>query len=146
MNAPDYVYKYIEFFFSKEDLESMLPPKPLPYETWLTTAYDVHFDKEKEPNIFHYNIRFSPAYKKIMKYVEEIKKLPHPDKDKINELNKKIESQYKDLYYYQDIYVYAHYFFETMKNNNVFTMNITGGGLTLEQFKQKIRDKIKELY
>jgi hypothetical protein len=33
-----------------------------------------------------------------------------------------------------------------MKINNVFTMDITGGGITLEQFKQKIRDKIKEIY
>jgi hypothetical protein len=148
MDAAEYLYKYIEFFFSKEDLETMLPPKSLSYEMWLSSVYDVYFDKKDDPNIFHYNIKFSPPYKKIMIYVDEIKNIKEPmkNKEKIYEIKKKIEDEYKFLYYYQDVYVYAHYFFETMKNNNVFTMNITGGGITLEQFKQKIRDKIKELY
>ena len=148
MDAAEYLYKYIEFFFSKEDLEIMLPPKSLSYEMWLSSIHDVYFDTEKKSDEFHYNIKFSPSYKKIMNYADEIKNIREPmkNKEKIYELKKKIEDQYKNLYYYQDIYVYAHYFFESMKINNVFTMDITGGGITLEHFKQKIRDKIKELY
>lgn len=148
MDAAEYLYKYIEFFFSKEDLESMMPPKPLSYDMWLSSVYDVYLDKESDPNVFHYNIKFTPAYKKIMEYVKKIKEIKDPikHKDKIYEIKQKIEDEYKNLYYYQDIYVYAHYFFEDMKINKVFTMDITGGGITLEQFKQKIRDKIKELY
>jgi len=149
MDAPDYVYTYIEFFFSKEDLESMMPPKSLSYETCLSSVYDVFFDKEGDDDVFHYNIRLDPAYKRIMKYLEEIK-TSQPNKSQIDEINQKIENEYKNLYYYHETYVYAHYFFENMRNNNVFTMNlgeeIIGGGITLEQFKQKIREKIKSLY
>jgi len=152
MDAPECIYKYIEFFFSKEDLESMMPPKSLPYQTWLVSVYDVYFDKEGEPGVFQYNIRFDPAYKRIMKYLEEIEKISDPinNTSQINEINKKIENEYKNLYYYHEIYVYAHYFFENMRNNDVFILDIgeeiIGGGITLEQFKQKIREKIKLLY
>jgi hypothetical protein len=147
MDAAEYLYKYIEFFFSKEDLQLIMPPKPLSYSMWLSSVYDM-YDTEGDPNVFHYNIKFSPAYKQIIIYADEIKNIRDPinNKEKIDQIKKKIDAEYKNLYYYQDIYIYAHYFFEDMKINNVFTADMTGGGITLEQFKQKIRDKINELY
>jgi len=52
----------------------------------------------------------------------------------------------EDLYYYHEAYVYAHYKMEEYRNNSdLFEQTGGGTGMTLEQFKQKIRDKIMAL-
>lgn len=54
---------------------------------------------------------------------------------------------HNDLYFYQEEYVYAHHKMNEFRNNSDAFEDIiqSGGGITLEQFKQKIRDKIMRL-
>lgn len=141
------VYNHIEFFFSKEDLKSMMTIKPLSYEPWLDTLYDLYSAKpDKNDLSFHYNIKHTKEYAAILKHLEEIEKITNgnkSDNEKKNEIKdriKEIEKEYPKLYYYDEIYMYAHYVFNNIRNSGVLQM---GGGITLEEFKQQIREKIK---
>jgi hypothetical protein len=169
MEAKDIIYKYIEFFFSKKDLHSMMTIKPLSYENWLQSISDMYsvnpqIDKTK----FHYNIMHTDTYKEIIKSLRKIheystveksnaktdleklaenaKKIEE-NKEKINTEFKNIKEKYSQLYYYDEIYVYAHYVFNNIRK--IPNLGIQKGGghreLTLEEFKEIIREKIKML-
>ena len=61
-------------------------------------------------------------------------------------LFKEIEDEYAALYYYEETYVYAHYVFNNIRQNIIESFKQLGGGnITLEEFKQKIRDKINDM-
>ena len=147
------VYNHIEFFFSKDDLKSMMTIKPLSYEPWLDTLYDLYSAKpDKGDDTFHYNIKHTEEYERILKEFDKIEdiikdikneyldKTDEQKKNDIKECIKKIEMVYPKLYYYDETYMYAHYIFNNIRNSGVLQM---GGGITLEEFKQKIREKIK---
>lgn len=141
------IYNHIEFFFSKEDLKSMMTIKPLSYEPWLDTLYDLYTAQpDKNDLSFHYNIKHTKEYATILKHLTEIEKLTNGIKshdEKKNEIKnhiKEIEKEYPKLYYYDEIYMYAHYVFNNIRNSGVLQM---GGGITLEEFKDQIREKIK---
>ena len=141
------VYNHIEFFFSKEDLKSMMTIKPLSYEPWLDTLYDLYSSEPDENDLsFHYNIKHTKEYKTIaenLKKIEDITNDVKTDEEKKNEIKnciKEIEKEYPKLYYYDEIYMYAHYVFNNIRNSGVLQM---GGGITLEEFKNQIREKIK---
>ena len=143
------VYNHIEFFFSKEDLKSMMTIKPLSYEPWLDTLYDLYASQpDKNDLSFHYNITHTKEYATILEHLKEIEditndvteKSDEEKKKKIKNLIKEIEKEYPKLYYYDEIYMYAHYIFNNIRNSGVLQM---GGGITLEEFKQQIREKIK---
>ena len=145
------VYNHIEFFFSKDDLKTMMTIKPLSYEPWLDTLYDLYSSKPND-NSFHYNITHTVEYQKILEKIKEIEKItkgaePYDVSDAekkklILEQIKQIENEYPKLYYYDEIYMYAHYIFNNIRNSGVLQM---GGGITLEEFKQQIREKIKRM-
>jgi len=149
MESSEMLYNYIEFFFSKDDLKSMMNIKPFSYESWLDSVYDLYSKKPLDKKTFHYNIMHTDAFETINKEIKEIEKLTISnslDKEKINQSFKKIEEQYKHLYYYEETYVYAHYIFNNIRKNMLETFKQIGGGnITLEEFKQKIRDKIKDI-
>jgi len=149
------VYNHIEFFFTKEDLKSMMTIKPLAYESWLDTLYDMYSSKpSKGDKTFHYNLTHTDEYEEILKQLQKIEDITKgikeehkgkTDKEKKEEIKvciTKIEEQYPKLYFYHEIYMYAHYIFNNIRNSGVLQM---GGGITLEEFKQIIRDKIKKL-
>jgi hypothetical protein len=148
------VYNHIEFFFSKDDLKSMMTIKPLSYEPWLDTLYDLYSTKpEEKDKSFHYNIRHTVQYQTILDKINTIEKITksidpydgYTEKEKkkmILDQIKEIEDEYPKLYYYDEIYMYAHYIFNNIRNSGVLQM---GGGITLEEFKQKIREKIKSM-
>lgn len=165
----DILYKYIEFFFSKTDLHSMMTIKALSYENWLQSIYDMYSVKP-DTNTFHYNIMHTDAYQEIIKSLREIDKLStiktrdqagktelvknqeiktkiEENKPKIEKEFEKIKEKYIELYYYDEIYVYAHYVFNNIRK--IPNLGIQKGGghreLTLEEFKQIIREKIKML-
>ena len=70
------VYNHIEFFFSKEDLKSMMTIKPLSYEPWLDTLYDLYSAKPDENDkSFHYNIKHTEQYANILKHLTQIEKI-----------------------------------------------------------------------
>ena len=166
MEAKDIIYKYIEFFFSKKDLHSMMTIKPLSYENWLQSISDMYSSNPKtDKNTFHYNIMHTDAYKDIIKSLRKIDQLSKVEKSNksgeaktevsiIEENKQKIEAEfenikekYKQLYYYDEIYVYAHYVFNNIRK--IPNLGIQKGGghkqLTLEEFKEIIREKIKML-
>uniref|UniRef100_A0A6C0D3L1 Uncharacterized protein n=1 Tax=viral metagenome TaxID=1070528 RepID=A0A6C0D3L1_9ZZZZ len=173
MEAKDIIYKYIEFFFSKTDLHSMMTIKPLSYENWLQSISDMYsVENKSDKNTFHYNIMHTTAYKEIIKLLREIDQLTNEqskpgenktDAGKIEETEKKIEKNkpiieekfkkikeyYTQLYYYDEIYVYAHYVFNNIRK--IPNLGIQKGGghkdrqLTLEEFKEIIREKIRML-
>lgn len=144
------VYNHIEFFFSKEDLKSMMTIKPLSYEPWLDTLYDLYSAKPDENDkSFHYNIKHTEQYANILKHLTQIEKITNgvniqkTEEEKKKEIKNciiEIEKEYSKLYYYDEIYMYAHYVFNNIRNSGVLQM---GGGITLEEFKQQIREKIK---
>ena len=148
------VYNHIEFFFSKEDLKSMMTIKPLSYEPWLDTLYDSYSSKpDPKDKSFHYNIAHTVEYQTILDKIKTIEnitkgisphdsKTPEEKKKEILETINQIENEYPKLYYYDEIYMYAHYIFNNIRNSGVLQM---GGGITLEEFKQKIREKIKSM-
>jgi hypothetical protein len=148
----DILYKHIEFFFSKDDLHSMLVLKPMSYDPWLNKIYDM-YSKKPTDNSFHYNIMHTDEYQNIKIHLKEIKEISKNSINGLTEQNiykldvlfKKIEDSYKLLYYYDEIYLYAHYVFNNIRTSDVMTMQSGGGQITLEEFKQKIRDKIKQL-
>ena len=173
MEAKDIIYKYIEFFFSKTDLHSMMTIKPLSYENWLQSISDMYSVHPKtDKNTFHYNIMHTDEYKEITKLLREIHDLStveksdkpgeiktevgkmeetekkiQENKTKIEEKFQKIKGEYAKLYYYDEIYVYAHYVFNNIRK--IPNLGIQKGGghrqLTLEEFKEIIREKIKML-
>jgi hypothetical protein len=146
------VYNHIEFFFTKEDLKTMMTVKPLSYEPWLDTLYDLYSTKpDKNDTSFHYNIKHTDEYGRILEQLKKIEDITkginehatksEEDKKKdIKECIKKIEEEYPKLYFYDEIYMYAHYIFNNIRTSGVLQL---GGGITLEEFKQKIREKIK---
>ena len=149
MDASEMVYNYIEFFFSKDELKSMMTIKSFSYDSWLDSLYEL-YSKKPLDNTFHYNIMHTDAFEKINKEIKEIEKLSISntldDKKKIEESFKKIEDQYANLYYYEETYVYAHYVFNNIRKNIIESFKQLGGGnITLEEFKQKIRDKINNI-
>lgn len=160
MEAKDIVYNHIEFFFSKTDLHSMMTIKALSYENWMQSIYDMYSvnpyldDTKTNETQFHYNIMHTPAYGEIIKSLRKINKLSQVDKQpEYSDANKKkiqdefdiIKQQYKNLYYYDEIYVYAHYVFNNIRKISNLGIQKGGGQISLEEFKQKIREKIKML-
>lgn len=152
MEASETVYKYIEFFLSKDDLKIMMTIKPFSYESWLDSVYDLYSKKplDTEPNKFHYNVMHTDAFENINKHIKKIEELSisntPTDKKEIDKLFEEIEKQYTELYYYEETYVYAHYIFNNIRQNMLDPFKQIGGGnITLEEFKQKIRDKIKDM-
>ena len=160
----DVVFNYIEFFFSKEELNTLFKIKPLSQPVWLEAVHGMYSidpnesipeDKKK----FHYNIMHTTAYKNIMSKLKDIKKIIKTNKPK-NEIKSDIDKIYTeinailegdDLYYYEQTYVYAHYIFNNIRNKGI---EIKGGGikhmkdikdLSLEEFKDLIKEKIKQL-
>ena len=147
----------------------MMTIKPLSYENWLQSISDMYSVHPKmDKNKFHYNIMHTEAYQEIIKLLREIEKLSTIEKSdkpgqtevsKIEETKKKIEKNkpiieekfekikenYKQLYYYDEIYVYAHYIFNNIRK--IPNLGIQKGGghkeLTLEEFKEIIREKIR---
>lgn len=168
MTISDVVFKYIEFFFSKKDLDSMFKIKPLSQHVWLEAVHSLYSVDPNDPNIpnekkpekdeFHYNIMHTDAYKGIMECLKKIKGImiesdrdPSNKKQQIQIEYNKIDELCKDLYYYEERYVYAHYIFNNIRTNGI---KIKGGGIkhvkdmtdmTIEDFKEIIRQKIKEL-
>jgi hypothetical protein len=123
--------------------------KALSYENWMKSVSSIYSIKPKNNDKFHYNIMHTDAFKTIdekIKKIEELSKLPNKDKNQMNKLFKEIEDQYVNLYYYEETYVYAHYVFNNIRKNIIESFKQLGGGhITLEEFKQKIRDKIKDI-
>jgi hypothetical protein len=160
------LYKHFEFFLSKEDIRILFPLKNnLTYTEYLNNAAFIY---ETQNNaVFQYNIRFVPIYIEIKDKLQAIKKILYAEiktqeqqrenERKIKMLNEELKKLIKqsqshnDLYFYQEEYVYAHHKMnEFRKNETVFedlleSREQTGGGITLEQFKQIIRDKIMRL-
>ena len=154
MEASEMLYKYIEFFFSKDDLKTMMTIKPFSYESWLDSLYDLYSKKPEDETIFHYNIMHTTEFEIINKYIKKIEELSNnqnesneSNKSEINKLFKEIEDQYDNLYYYEETYLYAHYIFNNIRKNIIEEYKQLGGGhISLEDFKQKIRDKINNMY
>jgi len=144
------LYKYIEFFFSKEDLKLMMSIKPFSYESWLDSIYELYSKKPEDDNIFHYNVMHTKEFEIINKYIKKIEELSSsntPNKFEIDKLFKEIENQYENLYYYEETYLYAHYIFNNIRKNIIEEYKQVGGGhITLDEFKQKIREKINQMY
>lgn len=153
MEAQNIMYNYIEFFFSKEDLKSMMTIKPFSYESWLDVLYESYKNKPINNNTFHYNIMHTKSFENINSKIKEIEKiyslgLTTENKHKIDILFKQIEEQYKDLHYYEETYLYAHYVFNNIRKNIIETetyKQVGGGKISLEDFKKKIREKIRKL-
>jgi hypothetical protein len=147
-------YDHIEFFFSKDDLKSMMTIKPFSYESWLDSIYEYYLKEPEDGKTFHYNIMHTKEFKDINKLVKEIKELENDliaNKDKINSLFVQIQRECNspNLYYYEETYMYAHYVFNNIRRNIIekpeLFKQVGGGHITLEEFKQKIRDKIKDM-
>ena len=155
IDIEDILYNYIEFFFSKHDLQSMMEIKALSYENWMKSVSSLYSIKPKNNDKFHYNIMHTPEYikiKKILKSITDIYKGDgDPETKKTQALEKiiEIENLYKNLYYYDDVYVFAHHVFNNIRQLPNFGIDIQKGGkggvLSLEEFKQIIREKIKLL-
>jgi len=150
MNTSEILYKHIEFFFSKDDLKTMMTIKPFSYESWLDSIYELYLKKPEDKTIFHYNIMHTDAFNTIIEKIKEIKKIENDSnkKEQINNLFKEIEEEYNKLYYYEETYMYAHYIFNNIRRNIIESKlfkQVGGGNITLEEFKQKIRDKIKDI-
>ena len=133
---------------------------------------DPNESKSADEKVFHYNIMHTDAYKDIMEILKKIKKIAikssefvstTTDEKTIANHKKKgiedIKTEYdkilkiciEKLHYYEETYVYAHYIFNNIRNNGI---KIKGGGImnikdikdmSLEEFKDVIREKIKEL-
>lgn len=156
----DVVFNYIEFFFSKEELNTMFKIKPLSHHVWLDAVDGMYSNEPNTSDEFQYNIMHTTAYKEIMKHLESIKTIINDPNKKIDQIKKEIQSIYvkinkilqdDELHYYEQTYVYAHYVFSNIRNNGI---KIKGGGikhmkdikdLSLEEFKELIKEKIKEL-
>ena len=158
VDIEDILYNYIEFFFSKHDLQSMMEIKALSYENWMKSVSSIYSIKPKNNDKFHYNIMHTPEYiriKKILKEISDIYKGDDPNetpqikKSKAQEKIIEIENLYKNLYYYDNVYIFAHHVFNNIRQLPNFGIDIQKGGkggtLTLEEFKQIIREKIKLL-
>lgn len=155
VDIEDILYNYIEFFFSKHDLQTMMEIKALSYENWMKSVSSLYSIKPKNNDKFHYNIMHTPEYtqiKKILKSISEIYKgdgEPDIKKKQAQEKIIEIENLYKNLYYYDDVYVFAHHVFNNIRQLPNFGIDIQKGGkggvLSLEEFKQIIREKIKLL-
>jgi hypothetical protein len=158
----DILYKHFEFFLSKEDIRNLFPlENNLTYTEYLNNVAKI-YETPKE-DIFQYNIKFVPIYIEIKEKLKAIKKIVETEiksqsehtenENSLKELNKQLTQLIKDsqnhtdLYFYQEEYVYAHHKMNEFRNNpDAFEKLFHGGGnLTLEQFKQKIRDKIMRL-
>lgn len=155
----DVVFNYIEFFFSKEELNTMFKIKPFPHHVWLDAVDRMYSIEPKDKTEFHYNIMHTESYKGIMRHLEEIKKNITSNKPK-SETKRVIDAIYikikgilnnDELYYYEQTYVYAHYIFNDIREKGI---KLKGGGikhmkdikdLSLEEFKELIKEKIKEL-
>jgi hypothetical protein len=155
VDIEDILYNYIEFFFSKHDLQTMMEVKALSYENWMKSVSSLYSIKPKNSDKFHYNIMHTPEYTKIKKNLKKINDIckgdGDPDTKKTQSLAMitEIEDLYKNLYYYDNVYVFAHHVFNNIRQLPNFGIDIQKGGkggtLSLEEFKQIIREKIKLL-
>ena len=148
MNEEQIIYNYIEFFFSKEELKSMMQIDSLDYDSWLNTIRLLYSDKDPIDG-FHYNIMRTDSYGKIIEYIKKIREkvkngINPNDIPFIKNQIILIENEYENLYYYDQIYVYANNIFNKIRDTG---LKIEGGGknMTLEDFKQIIREKIMTL-
>ena len=160
------IYDHLEYFFSEEDLNSIFKKELISYEMFLNMIYDLDNPKEKEKekeetknedksNVF--NIMHDPTFLnikemigKIEQTLKDIPDLENAIKDGIvDNLFNDIENKYYELKYYNEIYVYSHYIFNTIRNNksilSEINKKITGGGISLEDFKEIIRNHIKSM-
>lgn len=150
MNEEQIIYNYIEFFFSKDELKSMMMINTLDYDSWVNSIRLLYSDSEPIEG-FHYNIMRTDSYIIIIDCIKKIKEkikngINNGDKHFIKNQIIIIEREYNNLYYYDQIYVYAHNIFNKIRNNG---LKLQGGGqknMTLEDFKQIIRDKIKNIH
>jgi len=152
----DIVFNYIEFMIPKEVLADMFKIKPLSYNKWFDAAYNLYSEDPGELNEFHYNLVHTKAYKEIKECLKKIQKIYNDPveenkKKKIKAEYNKIHICYEELYYYDEIYIYARYIFNNIRKNGI---KLKGGGIkhlkdmkniTLEEFKNIIREKIEEL-
>ena len=148
MNEEQIIYNYIEFFFSKDELKSLMNIDSLDYDSWLNSIRLLYSDKDPIDG-FHYNIMRTDSYGKIIEYIKKIREkvkngINPNDKPFIKNQIILIENEYENLYYYDQIYVYANNIFNKIRDTG---LKIEGGGknMTLEDFKQIIREKIMAL-
>jgi hypothetical protein len=150
----NFLYEHIEFFFSTDDLKDMMDIQELSYENWQTTVVLLNETIKPKPNesnetnkdiTFNYNIMTDVTYFQIKEILKTMKKdIQQKNKEEIKNKIIKIENLYDKLYYYDEVYVHAHFVFNNIRklikegNPNV-TM---GGGMSLEDFKERIRQKI----
>jgi len=160
------IYNNLEFFFSEEDLNSIFKKELISYEMFLNMIHDLDNPKEKEkeneetknedkPNVF--NIMHDPTFLNIKVMIGNIEQQLNviPDIEEaiqdgtVDSLFNDIEKKYSELKYYNEIYVYSHYIFNTIRDNNSIlseiNKKITGGGISLEDFKEIIRNHIKSM-
>uniref|UniRef100_A0A6C0ETS7 Uncharacterized protein n=1 Tax=viral metagenome TaxID=1070528 RepID=A0A6C0ETS7_9ZZZZ len=148
-----FLYENIEFFFSIVDLEQMMKIKQFSYEDWATTSVllkETKFikDETKVNPDFNYNIMTDDAYKNIIEILKTTKDdIINKNKEGFNTKISQIVKLYDDLYYYEEVYVHAHFVFNKIRKlieDGIIDENTTvGGGLSLKDFKERIRQKIR---
>jgi hypothetical protein len=150
------IYDHIEFFFSKETLHSIVGIDNLSYDDWARSVMLLKTDEETESyqklnendKQFVYNIQLNENFLKIKKIVEEIEKQieAEPDITKINIDSKVIEMKKltEELEFYDEIYLSANRVFNKIRQHiHDSYPSYVGGGLSLEDFKEMIRQKVK---
>jgi len=153
MDNSDILYNYLEFFFTPDDLRDMIDIKSSSYKEWSETVLLLKEEKPSDYDTkFYYNIRWTPQYIKIKRILNEIHTISKNEsgsrdltiKQQIRDKILKIKELYIDLEYYEDIYVYAHHIFNSIRDDILKGISLLkGGGITLEEFKKLIRQKVK---
>lgn len=153
-NIDTFIYENIEFFFSTTDLNKMMKIHKSSYEDWSTivvllkeTDAKNHKDESKVNPDFNYNIMTDETYIGINSILVSMREdIINNNKQLLTDKINKIVSLYDDLYYYQEVYVHAHFVFNKIRK--LIKEEIIGGttgttGISLEDFKEIIRQKIK---
>jgi len=154
MDNSDILYNYLEFFFTTDDLHDMIDIKSSSYKEWSESV--LLLKEENPPNDydtkFYYNIRWTSQYIRIKRILDEMDIIIKNEKgirdveikQSIRDKILKIKELYIGLEYYEDIYVYAHHIFNSIRDEILNSVSLfSGGGITLEEFKEIIRQKVK---
>lgn len=145
----DILYNNIEFFFSETDLKHLMPIEPLSYDDWASLAVTV---KETKDDTHHnrYNIMLDESFLKIKPLLKDIKLIAmntetaEKKKGLIKNKIAEIEQLYEKLHYYKEVYVHAHFMFNRLRKILEQEQSMfMGGGMSLNEFKERIRQKIK---
>ena len=138
----------LNFFFSETDLKHLMPIEPLSYDDWASLAVTVKETKEDANN--KYNIMLDESFLQIKKHLIDIKsiltgpKTAEEKKDLIKLKIAEIEQLYEKLHYYKEVYVHAHFMFNRLRKILEQEQSMfMGGGMSLNEFKERIRQKIK---